>query len=193
VSTKLSNLVRPASVTALSAALLVAGCSPSGQAGTAMMGGDQGYHFSRLSCSPPVALPGATVQVVLADMAMTRMMGGDAPIGGRMMLHASPTAVAAGTVSLVARNMGWRTHELIVLPLAGSSSAGRRLPAPNGKVQEAGSLGEASSSCAAGAGQGITSGAVGWVTLKLAPGRYELMCNLKNHYSNGMYEELDVR
>jgi uncharacterized cupredoxin-like copper-binding protein len=124
---------------------------------------------------------------------MTRMMGGDAPMGARMMLHAAPTAVAAGTVSLVARNMGWRTHELVVLPLAGRSSAGERVPGPDGKVQEMGSLGEASSSCAAGAGQGITSGAVGWVTLTLAPGRYELVCNLKNHYANGMYEELDVR
>jgi uncharacterized cupredoxin-like copper-binding protein len=158
-----------------------------------MMGGDQGYHYSRLACSPPVTLPGATVQVVLADMGMTRMMGGDAPLGGRMMLHAAPTVVAAGTVSLVARNLGWRTHELIVLPLTAASSAGERLAGPDGKVPEAGSLGEASSSCAAGQGDGITSGAVGWVTLNLAPGRYELVCNLKNHYVNGMYDELDVR
>ena len=35
--------------------------------------------------------------------------------------------------------------------------------------------------------------AVGWVTLQLTPGRYELVCNLKNHYANGMYQELDVR
>jgi uncharacterized cupredoxin-like copper-binding protein len=158
-----------------------------------MMGGDQGYHYSRLACSPPVALPGVRVQVVLADMGMTRMMGGDAPMGGRMMLHAAPTAVAAGTVSLVARNMGWRTHELVVLPLAGPSSAGERVSGPDGKVNEAASLGEASSACAAGQGEGITSGAVGWVTLTLAPGRYELVCNLKNHYANGMHEELDVR
>ena len=26
-----------------------------------------------------------------------------------------------------------------------------------------------------------------------APGRYELVCNLKNHYANGMHHELDVR
>jgi hypothetical protein len=39
--------------------------------GSAMMGGDSGYHFSRLACAPP-ALPGAAVQVTLADMGMTR-------------------------------------------------------------------------------------------------------------------------
>jgi uncharacterized cupredoxin-like copper-binding protein len=178
---------------AVLSAVLLAGCSPSIQPGTGMMGGGQGYRYSRLACSPPVTLPGATIQVVLADMGMTRMMGGDAPLGRRMMLHAAPTTVAAGTVSLVARNMGWRTHELIVLPLTGASNAGGRVAGPDGKVDEAGSLGEASSSCAAGQGEGITSGAVGWVTLHLAPGRYELLCNLKNHYVNGMYDELDIR
>lgn len=40
--------------------------------------------------------------------------------------------------------------------------------------------------------EGITSGSVGWTTLTLAPGRYELVCNLKNHYANGMYQELVV-
>ena len=157
------------------------------------MGDDQGYHFSRLSCSPPVVLPGAKVRVVLADMGMTRMMGGDAPMGARMMLHVAPAAVSAGTVTLVASNMGWRTHELVVMPLVGQSSVGDRGPGTDGRIVEDGSFGEASGSCEAGPGDGIASGAVGWVTMTLAPGRYELVCNLKNHYANGMYAELDVR
>jgi uncharacterized cupredoxin-like copper-binding protein len=191
-------------MTAILAAVLLAGCSwtSPGSSGVmegdtppagGMMGGDQGYRYSRLTCLPPAALAGATVRVVLADMGMTRMVAGDAPIGARMMLHAVPTAVSAGAVTLVARNVGWRTHELVVLPLAGHSSAGERVSGRDGKVVEAGSLGEASSSCAAGPGDGISAGAVGWVTLTLAPGRYELVCNLKNHYANGMHEELDVR
>lgn len=158
-----------------------------------MMGGDQGYHYSRLSCSAPAALPGATVQIRLADMGMTRMMGGDAPMGSRMSLSVAPGSTAAGAVSFVASNMGWRTHELVVMPLTGTSAAGQRVPGPDGRIAEEGSAGEASASCAAGSGEGITSGAVGWVTLTLAPGRYELVCNLKNHYANGMYEEFDVR
>ena len=39
---------------------------------------------------------------------------------------------------------------------------------------------------------GIASGAVGWTTLTLPRGRYELVCNLTNHYANRMYQELDV-
>jgi hypothetical protein len=33
-----------------------------------------------------------------------------------MMLRAVPHTVPAGEVSLVAENMGWRTHELVILP-----------------------------------------------------------------------------
>lgn len=50
----------------------------------------------------------------------------------------------------------------------------------------------ASASCAAGAGDGIAAGAVGWLTLDLAPGHYELICNLANHYADAMYQELTV-
>ena len=89
-------------------------------------------------------------------------------------------------------NLGWRTHELVVLPLQGGASAGQRVPGTDGKVDETGSLGEASRSCAAGSGDGIASGAVGWTTLTLPRGRYELVCNLTNHYANRMYQELDV-
>ncbi|TPG17028.1 hypothetical protein [Pedococcus bigeumensis] len=130
---------------------------------------------------------------MLADMGMTRMVGGDAPMGARMMLDAAPASTSAGTVTFVASNMGWRTHELVVMPLSDQAAAGRRVAGADGRVAEDDSLGEASSSCAAGSGEGIDAGAVGWVTLRLAPGRYELVCNLKNHYVNGMYEELTIR
>ena len=85
----------------------------------------------------------------------------------------------------MACNKGWRTHELVILPLAGGAVAGQRLPGPDGKVNETGSLGEASNSCAGAAGDGIKAGTVGWTTVTLAPGRYELACNLPNHYADG--------
>jgi uncharacterized cupredoxin-like copper-binding protein len=162
------------------------------QPGPRMMGGQPGYHFSRLTCTAPADLPGRRVNVGLADMGMTQMMGGTAPLGAHMMLRAVPATVAAGQVSLVAANMGWRTHELVILPLAAGGSAGQRAPGPDGKVDETGSLGEASTSCGAGAGEGIQVGAVGWITLTLAPGRYELICNLANHYVDGIHQELQV-
>jgi uncharacterized cupredoxin-like copper-binding protein len=193
----------------MSAAVLLAGCSspqqsggtgmmpgtgssPTTTAGHGMMGPRSDYHYSRLTCSAPNTLPGKTVTVTLGDMGMTRRMGGDAPIGSHMMLHATPATLPAGKVSLVALNMGWRVHELVILPLSSGRTAGQRVPAANGKVDETGSLGEASASCAAGTGTGIAAGTVGWTTVTLEPGRYELICNLANHYVAGMYQDLVV-
>ncbi len=160
--------------------------------GAATMGGGSDYHYSTLSCSAPSGLPGHTVQVTLADMGMTQMMGGDAPLGAHMMLHATPATVPAGQVSVVAANMGWRTHELLILPLSAGATAGQRTAGSDGKVAETGSLGEASGSCTAGAGSGIAAQKVGWVTVTLAAGTYELVCNLPNHYADGMYQALVV-
>jgi uncharacterized cupredoxin-like copper-binding protein len=154
--------------------------------------GGSGYSYSRLTCSAPTSLPGWRVTVMLADMGMNRMMSGGAPRGARMMLHAVPVTAPDGEISFVAENMGWRTHELVVLPLGAGAVAGGRVPGSDGKVDENNSLGEASNSCASGAGDGINAGTVGWVTLTLAPGRYELVCNQANHYADGMWQELDV-
>jgi uncharacterized cupredoxin-like copper-binding protein len=161
-------------------------------AGSPMMGGGFDYHYSQLTCVAPASLRGHVVAVTLADMGMTQQMGGTAPMGAHMMLRASPATVPAGQISLVASNMGWRTHELVVLSLAAGATAGQRVPGTDGKVDETGSLGESSNTCAAGTGDGITVGGVGWITVTLAPGHYELLCNLANHYADGMYQELIV-
>lgn len=157
-----------------------------------MMGGDSQYHSSTLTCSAPTSLPGQTMRVTLGDMGMTQMMGGSAPMGVEMRLQATPTTEPAGTVSLIVSNLGWREHELVVLPLAPGAVAGQRTASADGKVSENGSAGEVSRSCASGAGTGLTSGTVGWMTVNLVPGHYELVCNLPNHYADGMYQELTV-
>ena len=157
------------------------------------MGGNAtGYAMQRLTCSPSSIPLGTTVRVVLADMGMNRMMGGVAPIGSRMHLSAAPSQVSAGDVTFVAENRGWRTHELLILPLAPGRSAGGRTAGPDGRVSEAGSVGEASASCRPGPGTGIESGSVGWFTVRLKPGRYELLCNLPNHYADGMSGDITV-
>lgn len=153
------------------------------------------------TCAVPTSLPGSRVTAVLADMGgmpggpmMDRSMMGDhheAYTGG-MRIHLSTTHVAAGTVTLVAVNHGVRTHELVVLPLPAGAQVGARTLGTDGTVAETGSLGEASGSCAGGAGDGIEAGSAGWVTLTLGPGRYELLCNLPGHYAAGMRAELDV-
>jgi uncharacterized cupredoxin-like copper-binding protein len=165
---------------------------PSGFGGSMMESVPRGYHLSRLTCSAP-SLPGSTVHVIVGDVGMTSMMGGVAPLGGHMMLRAVSTSVPAGLVSFVVGNMGWRTHEMVVLPLAPGRAAGRRTPGSDRRVDESGSLGEASASCSAGSGDGIKSGSVGWVTLNLPAGHYELVCNLRNHYANGMHQAFVVR
>ena len=86
----------------------------------------------------------------------------------------------------MAENMGWRTHELVIPPLAASAQVGQRLPGSEGKVDEGGSLGEASSTCTAGSGDGISAGTESWTTVTLPAGSYELVCNLSNHYADGM-------
>ena len=172
---------------------VVAGCGDeSGDPGAPMMGGGSGYHSSALRCLAPSKLAGQTVAVSLADMGMTRMMGGTAPLGEHMRLAAVPAEVRAGQVTLVASNSGWRTHELVILPLGVAGRTGQLSAGPDGKVPESTSVGEASKSCDGGPGEGINVGAVGWTTVTLLAGRYELMCNLPNHYANGMHQLLVV-
>lgn len=160
--------------------------------GSSMMGNGGDYQYSRPTCTAPDSLPGHTVNVTLADMGLTQRMGGIAPTSAHMMLRGTPASAPAGQISLVASNLGWRTHELVLLPLADGATAGQRVPGTDGKVDEAGSLGESSNTCAAGTGDGITAGGVGWTTVTLKPGHYELLCNLANHYADGMYQELIV-
>ncbi|EST36610.1 sulfocyanin-like copper-binding protein [Streptomyces roseochromogenus] len=154
-----------------------------------------GWTAPAARCAVP-ALPGRTVDVTADDMGPGMM----SPAPGRypwyptgmMRLTAQPATVPAGTISLRVRNVGALTHEVLVLPLPTGQFAGERLVGPDGRISETGSVGEASRSCQAGSGHGITPGAMGWTTLTLQPGRYELLCNVPGHYAAGMYAELDV-
>lgn len=109
-----------------------------------------------------------------------------------MRVGANRQHINAGTVSLRVANVGSLVHELVVLPLPNGEQVGSRSVGNDNKVSETGSLGEASNTCGAGAGDGINPGAIGWATLKLPRGNYELICNLPGHYASGMYTELRV-
>jgi uncharacterized cupredoxin-like copper-binding protein len=142
--------------------------------------------FGSASCSVP-HLSGLNVDVTLSD-------AGDAMMSQEPMmatLIADPATVPAGKVSFVAFNNGALAHEMVVLPL-GSDGPGTRPTAADGKINESQSLGEASRSCAPGAGDGIAPGSVGWTTMTLKPGRYELVCDEPWHYAAGMFEVLTV-
>lgn len=169
-------------VAVVGAVVLVAGMS----VGVWAIGGAQGGPRAA-GCAVP-SLAGSVVRVTLSDMG--GMMGGGM-MGSTMRIIDRPAVVPAGQVSFRVANVGSLTHELVVLPLP-PGGAGSRPVGSDGRVSEAGSLGEASKTCGAGAGEGIAPGAAGWVTLRLPRGRYELICNIPSHYASGMYAELDV-
>ena len=201
----MSTARRPLLVGALTAAIvaLVAsaavavgaiGGPSSGPWGVRGGAGPGGHGF--LSGPPRAApkLPGTVVNVSLTNMGGSMMGGqGNGMMGGGAMgLSADHATVPHGTVSFLVTNDGGIDHEMVVLPLAGSRTAGARSVGGDGKVDEAGSLGEASKTGGAGAGDGIAPGTSGWVTVTLAPGQYELVCNLPRHYRAGMYTQLNV-
>jgi uncharacterized cupredoxin-like copper-binding protein len=191
---------RPLLVGALAAAVtaLVASAAVAVGAGN---GGAIPGSIGLLSGSSPAApsLPGTVVNVSLADMGGS-MMGQRGGIGqrsgmmsgGSMRLSADHATVPHGTVSFLATNRGSINHEMVILPLPASQSVGARPTGADAKADEAGSLGEASNTNGKGAGQGVVPGASSWITVTLAPGQYELVCNLPNHYMAGMYTQLTV-
>jgi uncharacterized cupredoxin-like copper-binding protein len=95
-------------------------------------------------------------------------------------------------VTFKVTNAGAVRHEMVILALGASQAVGARPIGAGATVDETGSLGEASKSGGEGAGDGIEPGASGRVTVTLAPGQYELVCNLEGHYVSGMYTKLTV-
>ena len=157
-----------------------------------MMGSSSHYYSSKFNCKVPTNLKGSVLNVILRDMGMMRMMGGTAPKGAHMQLVVSPNKTSVGVVSIFVENLGWRIHELVILPLSTNQRVGQRIPGSVGKIRELRSIAEASNNCGSGTGSGIRSGSASWITLNLKAGRYELVCNLANHYADGMYQELDA-
>jgi len=147
--------------------------------------------FGVIRCGAP-ALAGTVVNVTLSDMG--GRTGGPMMDGGPMMvsLRAHRGSVPSGQVSFVVSDQGALVHEMLVLPLP-ADGPGTRKTGTDGKIDESASLGEASRSCETGAGDGLAPGSTGWITLSLAPGRYELLCDEPWHYAAGMFDVLTVR
>ncbi len=142
---------------------------------------------------PSSQIAGTVVDVVAMDMDGGRMMGTpDGSMGDVMRLFSDRVDAPAGSLSLRLYNAGTIKHELVVLPLADGQQVGGRQVGADGAVKESDSLGEASKTDGEGAGDGIEPGAAGWVTVDLPAGRYEILCNIENHYAAGMYTLLVV-
>ena len=180
---------RPLLVGSLAAAVIALVASAAVAVGGANRGGS-----GLFSSSPAVPkLPGTLVNVSLSDMGGPMMGQPNGMMsGGGMGLSADQATVPHGTVSFLVTNTGSVNHEMVVLPLANSQTVGTRPIGGDAKVDEAASLGEASKTDGAGAGHGVAPGASSWMTIALAPGRYELVCNLPGHYTAGMYTQLTL-
>ena len=141
-------------------------------------------------CTAP-SLAGTVVNVTATNMGGS-MMGGSRMMRGSMQLTVDRPTVARGEISFLVTNAGNIPHEMMIVPLADTQTAGTRPVGRDGRIDEAGSLAEAAATCAEGEGDGILPFAAGWITLDLPPGRYELFCNLPGHYWAGMYTQLTV-
>lgn len=184
-----SRLTRSTVAGAAVAAIVLAGLTTIGLA-AASGAFRSGHRALNGSCKAP-GLSGTIIDVRLMNMGgRGSMMGGG--VGGMMRIATNRRTAPAGTVSFRAANVGNLTHELVVLPLAGGTSVGERSVGSDNRVEETGSLGEASNSCGAGSGDGIEPGGLGWMTVDLAAGDYELVCNLPGHYAAGMYTTLHI-
>jgi uncharacterized cupredoxin-like copper-binding protein len=147
------------------------------------------------ACSVP-NLTGTVVNVTLSNSGGPMMGGpevGGGVRGGMMRLTADTGSVPHGAVSFVATNLGSINHELVILPLPANQIVGTRALRADSTIDESTSIGEASNTCAAGTGEGIAPASSSWTTLTLAPGRYELLCDIPGHYAAGMYTQLTVR
>jgi len=189
-----SAVRRPLLVGALVAAVIALVASAAVAVGAGSGGanpGSTGFLSGPSRAAPN--LPGTVVNVSLTNMGGQMMGQGNGMMsGGGMRLNTDHATVPHGTVSFLATNGGSINHEMLILPLPASQAVGTRQVGADAKIDEAGSLGEASNSNAKGAGQGVVPGASSWMTVALAPGRYELVCDLPGHYTAGMYTQLTV-
>jgi hypothetical protein len=93
-----------------------------------------------------------------------------------------PRRIPAGDVELVVRNQGPDTHELIMV------RSGRSQP----PLRRDGLTVNEEALHTVNAVEGVDPGGVRRVRLHLAPGRYELFCNMAGHFMAGMHGELVV-
>lgn len=97
----------------------------------------------------------------------------------------APKRVSPGVVRIAVRNKGPVNHEFIVV-----RTSNPRLPLrPDGSTVDEEGLEKAT----LGAVEPAAPGSVHHLRLHLAPGRYQVFCNMSGHYLGGMHAKLVVR
>jgi hypothetical protein len=86
-------------------------------------------------------------------------------------------------VPFLVTNGGSIDHEMVIVTLSNSQAVGIRPIGGDAKIDEAGSLGQASNTDGKGAGQGVVPGAPSWMTITLAPGNMNWSATLTGHHT----------
>ena len=129
--------------------------------------GDETANPTSATASPASGTP---ITVVLNDT-----KGLDGP----MTIVVSPKTVAAGRIAFTVKNAGTIKHEIFLVATNGKEL----IPGVDGKVSVTGTVFSILD---------IPAGATRGVTLDVEAGTYELLCNLKDHYANGMHVPFEV-
>src|SRR5579871_3743394 len=157
------------------------------------------------ACAPPAAAPGAGDGgvAVAAQAPQTVIVHGAAPVdvvltdsgpSGPMSIVTFESSVPAGEVTFRVKNLGTMEHEMIVLktdtpfdqlPVADAGDPPAPVATGANKVDEANNVGETGD-------PNLKPGETRTFTVKLAPGKYVLVCNLAGHYQMGMRAPFQV-
>ena len=90
------------------------------------------------------------------------------------------SSAKAGAVTFKVKNVGDFKHELIVVKTKTKAS---KLKVKDGRAVDAGNLGEVE----------VDSGKTKSLRLKLKKGHYALICNIGDHYTEGMHKDFTVK
>jgi uncharacterized cupredoxin-like copper-binding protein len=143
------------------------GAPPVGQANASQVNASQ-VNAGQASASKLSASKLSTVSITLKDFSIVP----------------SVASLPAGRVTFKASNQGPSEHEFVVLKTGLAPSA---LPLKAGAVSE-----DATGIKNVGELEGLGSGNTKSTTIKLAPGRYLLVCNLPGHFLAGMVTAFTV-
>ena len=138
-------------------------------------------HRARAALALVAAVSSAGLMAITASPAETASNGVVSVALVEWKLLPGQVTVRAGRVSFVVRNDGTMDHEFLVLR---SDRHHHSLKVKGGMAVETGRLGEIPV---------IPSGTSKRLTLRLAPGRYVMLCNLLGHYQAGQYAALRAR
>ena len=140
-------------------------------------------YFNRLLYGAALGIALTVAPAFAAENVSVQLMG---ERGGKMSIKLDKSEVSAGEVTFKVANMAMKTpHEVVVIKL---DKAGQKLvidPDKN-RIDEDKlmSMGEVSD---------LKAGKMGSLTVKLEPGSYELICNLKGHAAAGMIAPFTVK